>query len=219
MGSKVASCMSLTILAIADHVSPALYDYFVRDRWRNVDLILSCGDLPPDYLDFLCSSLDVPLLYVRGNHDDIYRAEQYQGSENIHGRIVTCKGLRIAGFQGSRRYNRGSYQYSEAGMNRIVRRVRLQSRFTGPPDIVLTHAPPAGCHDSDDVCHQGFECFRTAIRAWRPSFFIHGHTHSYEQKEMVSRLDDTTVINAFPYHLFQAEVSTAKVRETSPAGT
>ena len=35
----------------------------------NPDLVIGCGDLPFDYLEYLVSRLDVPLLYVPGNHD------------------------------------------------------------------------------------------------------------------------------------------------------
>jgi Icc-related predicted phosphoesterase len=198
--------MPLTVLAIADQVSPALYDSFRVERWRDVDLILSCGDLPPDYLDFLCSSLDVPILYVRGNHDGVFDSSRYDGCENVHGKIVTCKGIRIVGFQGSHRYNNGPYQYTEAQMRRIVRRARLQSIRTGPPEIVLTHAPLAGCHDGSDICHRGFECFNKAVEAWRPQFFIHGHTHAYDGWSPVSQIGSTSVINAYPYHVFKIEV-------------
>src|SRR5438105_4508518 len=55
------------ILAVADQVEERL------DRTRLLelrpDLILACGDLPYGYLDFLVSTLNVPLLYVPGNHD------------------------------------------------------------------------------------------------------------------------------------------------------
>src|SRR5690348_15321083 len=104
IGRPAGDERQLTILTVADQVSPWLYDYFNPDKWRHLDLIVSCGDLPPDYLDFLVSRLDVPLLYVRGNHDGGYRSTQFQGMTNLHGRIVTCRGLRIAGFEGSRRY-------------------------------------------------------------------------------------------------------------------
>ena len=33
------------------------------------DLILACGDLPFDYLSYLMNALDVPLVFVPGNHD------------------------------------------------------------------------------------------------------------------------------------------------------
>jgi len=84
----------LTVLAIADAVSTLLYDYFDPDRWRDVDLVLSAGDLPPEYLDFLCTNLGVPVLYVRGNHDGHFEAQRYDGCLNVHGRhVVPPRGL------------------------------------------------------------------------------------------------------------------------------
>jgi Icc-related predicted phosphoesterase len=195
--------MPITLLAVADEISPLLYDHFSPDRWQAIDLIVSCGDLSPDYLDFLASSLNVPVFYVRGNHDGAYAPERYDGCENIHGRIARCHGLRIAGFEGSMRYSLGACQYTEAEMRRVVRRSRLCARFTGRPHIVITHAPAAGCHDGADLCHHGFECFRDVMRAWQPKYFIHGHAHAYERGEMVTQLGSTTVVNAYPYRVIQ----------------
>jgi Icc-related predicted phosphoesterase len=195
--------MSITLLAIADQISPVLYEHFCLERWQAIDLIVSCGDLPPEYLDFLCSSLNVPLLYVRGNHDGAYPLERYEGFENLHGRIVRCRGLRIAGFEGSRRYSSGACQYTEVEMRHVVRRSRLRAYFTGRPNVVITHAPPAGYHDGTDVAHRGFECFHDVLRAWRPAYFIHGHTHAYERGEMVTQLGLTSLANAYPYRVIE----------------
>lgn len=195
--------MSLTVLAIADQVAPLLYDHFSPQRWRDVDLVLSCGDLPPHYLDFLCTNLNVPVLYVRGNHDGNYESTRYDGCENVHGRIVHVKGLRVAGLQGCHLYNGGPYQYTEGQMRRMVAKLRLRALRCGAPDIVLTHAPAAGCHDGQDVCHRGFTSFLEAIRAWQPAYFVHGHTHAYNGIEPVEKIGTTTVLNAFPYSVFQ----------------
>lgn len=191
--------MPLNVLAIADIVSPQLYDYFCPERWRDVDLVLSAGDLVPEYLDFLASSLNVPVFYVRGNHDAAYHRERYDGFENVHGRIVEYRGLRIAGFEGCRRYNAGKRQYSESEMRRWVRWTRLRAMRTGAPNLVLTHAPPAQCHDGDDICHRGFECFRDAISSWEPAYFVHGHMHNYTGGPAESRIGSTTVVNAFGF--------------------
>lgn len=59
----------ISILAVSDVVEEALYRPSVRACYGHVDLIVSCGDLPSDYLDYLMSTLDVPLLGVRGNHE------------------------------------------------------------------------------------------------------------------------------------------------------
>jgi Icc-related predicted phosphoesterase len=119
---------------------------------------------------------------------------------------VDAAGLRVAGFQGCRLYNGGPYQYSEGQMRRIVRWSRLRARRSGAPHIVLTHAPPAGCHDGADPCHRGFEAFREVIDAWHPAFLVHGHTHAYERTSAIDTLGATTVVNAFPHQVFEISV-------------
>jgi uncharacterized protein len=195
--------MALNLLAVADQVSPVLYDHFDLERWRNVDMVLSCGDLPPDYLDFLLTMLGVPVFYVRGNHDAGYPAARYDGCDNVHGRIVEYKGVRIAGFEGSYRYNGRKYQYTDAQMARIVARARLKSIRDGAPDIILTHAPPLGVHDGEDQCHRGFAAFRTAIAAWKPQLFLHGHMHAYDRRQDEVTIGETRVINPYPYKLIE----------------
>src|SRR5258708_10890199 len=66
-GRRRAYASLMRILAVADEVDEFLYG----DKLDTVrpDLIVSCGDLPFDYLEFLVTSLAVPLLYVPGNHD------------------------------------------------------------------------------------------------------------------------------------------------------
>lgn len=201
--------VSVKILAVADQVSPVLYDRFDIERWRDVDMILSCGDLPPDYLDFLCTMLGVPVFYVRGNHDG-YKEERYDGLQNVHGHIAEHRGVRIAGFEGSHWYNGGKYQYTDAKMSRIVARTRLQTIRTGPPDIILTHAAPLGCHDGDDLCHRGFAAFRTAIEAWKPELLLHGHMHAYDRRQDEAVIGETRIINPYPFKLIELPVKVAK---------
>jgi hypothetical protein len=60
----------MKILTMSDVVVNSLYNAGVKDRFADVDVVLSCGDLPAYYLEFLVSMLDVPLYYVVGNHAD-----------------------------------------------------------------------------------------------------------------------------------------------------
>ncbi|HLJ66207.1 MAG TPA: metallophosphoesterase [Chloroflexota bacterium] len=203
---------TLTVLAVADQVSPYIYDHFTPEPWSGVDLVLSCGDLPPEYLDFLCTQLNVPVFYVRGNHDCSYGLSQYDGCVSVHGRVVEYRGMRIAGFNGCRRYNRGGCQFSERQMRREIHQTRLHTLRHGLPDIVVTHAPPAGCHDGPDLCHRGFDCFRRLIEVWQPQVFVHGHTHGHYGSERISRLGATAVINAFPYRLFRVTPGARRIR-------
>ena len=43
----------MKILAISDVPSKALWDYNTREKLEGIDLILSCGDLPKKYLEYL----------------------------------------------------------------------------------------------------------------------------------------------------------------------
>ena len=52
----------MKVLAVSDRVVGHIYSTGVRKSYSDVDLIVGCGDLPFYYLEFLVSSLDVPLL-------------------------------------------------------------------------------------------------------------------------------------------------------------
>ena len=58
----------MRILAICDHVEPILYSGGIVDRIGDVDLILSCGDLPAYYIEYIVSMLNRPCYFVFGNH-------------------------------------------------------------------------------------------------------------------------------------------------------
>ena len=45
----------MKILILADVESKYLWDYFDKSKLEGVDLILSCGDLNPQYLSFVGS--------------------------------------------------------------------------------------------------------------------------------------------------------------------
>src|SRR5438309_4278941 len=123
---KAGGLRDFRILAVADEVDARLYgDKALRQR-LTPDLILGCGDLPPYYLDYLVSKLDVPLYAIHGNHDAKPPIEGSAGFEQcgaswIGGRSVRADGLLLAGFDGSMRYNNGAYQYSQAEMFGAVR--------------------------------------------------------------------------------------------------
>jgi Icc-related predicted phosphoesterase len=188
----------MKVLTVSDRVDPALYDHFDRSHWRDIELLISCGDLPPEYLDFLCTELGCPVLYVRGNHDEDYPRDAYAGCFNLHGRLWKSEGLSVVGFEGCRRYNDRGVQYSEREMRwriwKTMRRVRKV-------DVVVTHAPACGCNDLPDPCHSGFECYRDLVQRFRPKYLIHGHSHLYGGQKRIGHIEDTTAVNAFGHYV------------------
>ena len=47
----------MRILAIADYEEGYLSEHFDRSRVQGVDLVISCGDLDPDYLEYRHASI------------------------------------------------------------------------------------------------------------------------------------------------------------------
>ncbi len=190
----------MRILAVSDVPSDRYYEYYKSGKLDEFDLILSCGDLRPEYLEFLVTMAKCPLIYVHGNHDDSYGRDP-QGCICADDTIVEYEGVRILGLGGSNYYRDGKYMYTEKQMERRIKRLWLTIKRHGGFDILLTHAAARGVNDFDTIPHRGFECFNTLIQKYEPQYFIHGHIHrnygvSIPQKEVRG---NTTVVNAFEY--------------------
>lgn len=197
----------MKILLVADEESPRFWDYYQPGMLKDIDLMLSCGDLKSDYLTFLVTMGRAPLLYVHGNHDGRYKARPPEGCDCIDGKLVTVKGIRILGLGGSRRYNNGEHQYTERQMLARVVRLQPQLLLHGGPDIILTHAPAAGLGDGEDLPHQGFEVFLRLLDRYRPRYLIHGHNHLRYGRNIprLMKYGDTTIINACGYYILDVQ--------------
>ncbi len=198
---------SMKILSISDMVVPELSEQFDARQFDGVELVLSCGDLPPEYLASIREHLDVPLYYIRGNHDIRYQNSPPVGCLDIHQRWITFKGLRIMGLEGSRWYNGGPIQYRDYQMRQMIWRMTPGLWFKGGVDMVITHAPPRHIHDAEDRCHRGFDSFLKLINRFKPRYFIHGHIHAYitDPSQRVTLVGNTHVINTFAYHLLEVD--------------
>ena len=197
----------MRILAISDKESPYLWDHFDKSKLKDVDLIISCGDLAPEYLSFLTTLTSIPVLYVHGNHDERYDADPPEGCVCIDDKIYVHEGIRILGLGGSMRYREGKYQYTEVQMFMRVRRLAFQLLKKRGFDILVTHAPAYQLNDGEDLPHQGFKVFLSLLKKYRPRFFIHGHVHmSYGRKHCrYDTYGDTHFINAYERCIFDFE--------------
>ncbi|MEE4166749.1 MAG: metallophosphoesterase [Desulfocapsaceae bacterium] len=191
----------MNVLCVSDVVVKELVDS-QHDPGMKVDLIIACGDLPPEYLRSLHYRFAVPLFFVLGNHD-IRHDTAPAGCINITGRIVSHQDVNVLGFSGSRWYNGNQNQYREHEMRSQIRRLWLRLWLLKHLDVVVTHAPPRRVHDGEDRCHKGFNCYNTLIRRHAPRYFIHGHIHRQfaDESERVSMVGETAVINTYGYHL------------------
>lgn len=188
----------MKILLLSDREDPYLWDFYKPGRLDGIDLVLSCGDLKAEYLSFIVTMGRAPVLYVCGNHDGGYGKKPPEGCDCIEDTLYNFNGLRILGLGGCAVYNEGPNQYTERNMKSRVSKLSRKIRRAGGVDILLTHAPAAGCNDGPDYAHRGFETFNDVIEKYHPAYHVHGHVHLNYGAE-IPRLSDnggTTVINA-----------------------
>ncbi|MGY6655981.1 metallophosphoesterase family protein [Amycolatopsis sp. TRM77291] len=210
-------------LVVADEVEERLWTSAVRNH--PADLVIGAGDLPYDYLEFLAGALDVPCVFVPGNHDpDLSGYTRYgglsmkdgfpavwpgpAGGVNADGRIVDVGGLRFAGLGGSVRYNDGPNQWTQRQQarraRRLVHRARLRRWRDGRDvDVLLTHAPPRHCGDREDPPHRGFDCLHRTIELLRPKWLLHGHIHPHGEPVPDRVVGGTTVRNVVGHRIME----------------
>jgi len=218
----------MKLLCIADHVDPFIYSAGLKARFADVDLVLSAGDLSPDYYEYIVSILNKPLFFVFGNHHlegrdryhhpsdpFVHSSDRWQegvGATYIQGRVVRAKGLILAGLGGSMWYNGGENQFTDFGMFLWILRLlplllwnrALRGRFL---DILVTHSPPYGINDLPDPCHTGFRVFLWFLRVFRPRFLVHGHVHLYDRNAArEAQYAGTTIVNAYDHAVIELEI-------------
>ncbi|MFQ3645787.1 MAG: metallophosphoesterase [Anaerolineae bacterium] len=201
----------MKLLCVSDTVVPQLESASnLRRRYSDVDLIVSCGDMPAAYLDYISSILGKPLLYVRGNHDEMYTTEP-PGGIDLHNNLFEYKGVSFIGLEGSIQYNNGPIQYTQHEMRMKVLQLAPRLRYNRwkrgyGVDVFVTHSPPKGIHDADDLPHQGFSAFLDFLTWYRPRYMIHGHVHTWDRRKVVdTQYKHTRILNINPYYLLTVE--------------
>jgi len=201
------------ILAVSDEVVDRLYSLCATGHFREIDLILGCGDLPYSYLENLLTILNVPLFYVPGNHDPTYNPEnslaRVEGGSNLDLKLVRFRKFLIGGFGGSVLYRPdGTHQHSQT--EACLRAFRMLPQlwlnwlnYGRSLELLLTLSPPFGIHDDDTQAHQGLRAINWLIRVAKPRYHFHGHTHfqrgNLSPSESTQGL--TKIMNVFPYKI------------------
>jgi Icc-related predicted phosphoesterase len=210
-------------LVVSDKVEAILYSGGIVDRFGDVELVISCGDLPFYYIEFIVSMLNKPTYFVFGNHgsevqyhsgkgDSWQVASAPQGATNLHCRTAKVGPLLLAGLEGSMRYNNSSQsQYTDMEMWLNIRHLAPKLlynrlRYGRWLDVLVTHSPPLGIHDKSDLAHTGFRSFLPFMRWFKPRYLLHGHIHLYRHNEVTeTRYHHTEIINIYPYRVLDLE--------------
>lgn len=208
----------MKILAVSDVELSFIYSPSVTQRFADASFVISCGDLPYYYLEYIISMLNVPLYYVNGNHMSTVeygaQGEHYApwGATHLHRRSVrTDQGVLLSGIDGSLQYNYGPHQYSQGEMWTMVLLLTPalminKLRYGRFLDFFVTHAPAWKIHDMEDRPHQGIKAFRWFDTVFQPAYHLHGHIHVYRQDTITETMVGfTKVINIYGYRelLFQ----------------
>jgi hypothetical protein len=213
--------MTVNVLAVTDQIDQRIYSPTLRQRMPDVDLVISCGDLPARYLEFLADALDRPVYYVLGNHaEELTRGgekgKRYYplGCIDLGGKVVRdpATGLIFAGIPGSPKYNDYEpVQFTEFQVMRMMWRMapRLllyKLRHGRALDVLVTHAPPRDINDRPDVAHRGFKAIRRFLQKYRPRYHLHGHVHLYDRsKPHTADFAETHIINVYPFQKLELE--------------
>ncbi len=195
----------MKILVLADVESKYYSDFFSKEKFEDIDLIISCGDLDADYLMFLVTLTNLPVLYVRGNHDQKYATKPPEGCISIEEKIYNFKGLRIMGLGGSMEYDGRGVQFTEKEMASKVRKMRYKLWKSKGIDILITHAPAQGINDGEDLPHRGFKVYRDLLDKYSPKYFVHGHVHMNYGRNIPREFiyNETKVINAYERYIIE----------------
>ena len=203
----------MKILAVSDEVVERLYSLCTNGHFSDVELIVGCGDLPYPYLENLLTFLNIPLMYVPGNHDPNYNTANtlayVEGGSNLDLKLKRYKKFLIGGFGGSILYRpNGTNQYTQS--EAYFRAFRMfpglilnRMNYGRALDILITHSPPFGIHDEDSQAHQGLKAINWLLRVAQPRYHFHGHTHFQRRNISPSETHHgiTRIVNIFPYKI------------------
>ncbi|MBN2046051.1 MAG: metallophosphoesterase [Anaerolineales bacterium] len=178
-----------------------------------MNLVISCGDLPYYYLEYVLDNLGVPLFFVHGNHDpEVEISSQGEksypwGARNMHRKFRMMDGFIFLGFEGSVHYSDARYQYPQwevwlqvvGKIPRLLWNKLVHGRYL---DVLITHSPAFQVGDNSDPAHVGFKAYRWLIQTFKPRYHFHGHIHIYDHINFSPiQFKETIVVNACPYRV------------------
>ena len=229
---SITFSLDMKVLCISDTTDTLIYSSVAPELYRDVDFVISAGDLPLRYYDYIQTVLKKDVYYVYGNHnleefghmmkggsltlhnDSLVPQLPAFGGNFVDGRIIYDKyhDLIIAGLGGSMLYNGGESQYTEREMKMRIARlypklIYNKKRYGRYLDILITHAPPRGMGDGEDLCHKGFDCFLQFMDKFQPRYLLHGHVHLDDiNAPRITEYKGTKVINIYKNYILEDEI-------------
>lgn len=177
-------------LVIADR-RPGI-DIISTIQTEDIELVIMLGDLTREDILALAEVNHIPKIGVYGNHDSgNYMPEL--GIWDMHLKIWDFNGLRFGGFQGCVRYkeNPDAIMFTQDEANALMQNFPKV-------DVFISHCPPRGINDEEEISHQGFDALRKYIDEQQPAVWMHGHTYPTEET-VVRQHGNTRIEYVFRY--------------------
>lgn len=153
---------------------------------ENINLLISLGDFAREELLQLSLINSIPKIGVYGNHcSGTYMPEI--GMWDMHCKIWRYNGFSFGGFGGCVRYKSSPY----AVMFTQEEATNLTASFPYV-DTFITHCPPRGVNDEEELAHQGWDWLRDYVLKRKPKILLHGHTYPNESN-LVRQLGNTKI--------------------------
>jgi Icc-related predicted phosphoesterase len=182
----------MKILAIADRNPGIDIAQTVADE--HIDLIVTLGDLERHDLLGLLQAPTTPKIGVYGNHDSgNYMTEL--GIIDLHRKAGTFQNTSFGGLQGCVRYK----DNPDAIMSTQEETWQLLKDFPYV-DVFITHCPPRGVNDEEELAHQGFDALRDYVQKIKPKYLLHGHTYPTEET-VVKTFGETEIVYVHKYNI------------------
>ena len=185
---------NISILVISDTHNTLNEEDFKRfiSLNNNYDICLLLGDFGYRDLPIILNYIPKDKIYaLLGNHDSNYIKEY--GLNDLNGNIVTIKGIKILGIQGSFRYKPSNFpSFSQKESIEFLNNKEVV-------DILVSHDTGFNSASSNDSAHQGLFGITYYLYKNRVPYHIHGHIHNPYQKNL---LNGTKEISAFQYQIF-----------------
>ena len=165
-------------------------------KTEGIELVISLGDFAREDLLPLELVKHIPKIGVYGNHCSGTYMEEI-GILNLHAATWQYGGKTFAGLQGCVRYKSNPYaiMYTQDEVYDILANYPQV-------DIFITHCPPRGINDEDNIAHQGFDALLDYIDKKPPKILLHGHTYPNEEN-IIRQHGPTKIEYTYGYQIIE----------------
>ncbi|MFP4403156.1 MAG: metallophosphoesterase family protein, partial [Nanoarchaeota archaeon] len=228
------------ILAVSDEET--LYKKsFTNKKFKNIDILVSCGDLSPSYLEYIVhKTMPTHRIMIHGNHDNIYFPHNYEHKSKGYSDIFKGmhvlnndfykidkkeynldENLVIAGFYGANAHGSEPFFLDEKKLNFFAKKMKFKDFFLNYnlPKIILSHCAPNvnNLFKNIDSFHKPSNALGEIYNNFPPNLWFYGHIHPrYTKQKLDFKINtnnkNTYILNTVPYKIIDYDFKLNKIK-------